>query len=251
MISVTLPHHLIYAGNLILVNARYPYRENIISNTLMPVNADSDGILLDCRAEKALQSLINHIGNWKQIVPVSGWRSLHEQYEIYKNSLKDNGKEFTEKFVALPGHSEHQTGLAVDLALRQEQIDFICPDFPYTGICQVFRQNAASYGFIERYPNDKEQITGIAHEPWHFRYVGIPHAEIMKKYDFALEEYISFLEKYPCQKSPYVYQGKAGYIEVSYLKAEAENTLLKINDRSAFAVSGNNIDGFIITEWRT
>lgn len=250
MTSITLPHDLIYTGNLILVNAHYPYRENSVTHTLIPVNSATNNVLLDCNATKPLENLMRKLGNWEQIAAVSGWRSMREQSEIYNNSLKDNGKEFTEKFVALPSHSEHQTGLAIDLALKQGQIDFICPNFPYTGICQTFRQNAVAYGFIERYPNDKENITGISHEPWHFRYVGTPHAEIMEKLGFVLEEYITFLKNYPYGKTPYVYQGKAGYIEVSYLKAEAENTIFEISENNAYSVSGNNIDGFIITERR-
>lgn len=251
MTSVTLPHDLIYTGALILVNAHYPYRESNAAHTLVPINSDPNKVLLDCEATEALGIIMKRLGSWEQIAAVSGWRSMCEQNEIYENSLRDNGREFTEKYVALPGHSEHQTGLAIDLALKQEQIDFICPDFPYTGICQRFRQNAASYGFIERYPRNKENITGISHEPWHFRYIGTPHAEIMEKYGFVLEEYIFFLKKYPYGKSPYVYQGKAGYIEVSYLKAEAADTIFEISENNAYSVSGNNIDGFIITERRT
>ena len=251
MIKITLPHDMIYAGNLILVNARYPYREDNVTNALIPVHSDIDSILLDRNAAAPLKYLISKIGNWEQIVAVSGWRSMREQNDIYENSLKDNGMEFTEKFVALPGHSEHQTGLAIDLALKQDQIDFICPDFPYTGICQVFRQNAAAYGFIERYPITKEHITGISHEPWHFRYVGTPHAEIITNHGFALEEYIHFLMKCTYGKSPYIYHGKAGYTEISYLRAKTEHTPLEINENSAYSISGNNIDGFIISEWRT
>lgn len=76
------------------------------------------------------------------IVPVSGYRSLNEQMDIYNDSLKDNGEDFTRKYVALPKHSEHQTGLAIDLGLNKEKIDFIRPDFPYDGICGTFRRFA-------------------------------------------------------------------------------------------------------------
>ena len=107
----------------------------------------------------------------------------------YLQSLLENGEEFTNKFVARPGHSEHQTGLAIDLGLKQPDIDFLRPNFPYEGICQTFRELAADYGFIERYPVGKEAITGIAHEPWHFRYVGVPHAKIMVDHNWTLEEY--------------------------------------------------------------
>lgn len=81
--------------------------------------------------------------------------------------------------------SEHQTGLAIDLAENKEQIDFICPHFPYTGICGEFRAAAPRFGFIERYVSGKEQITGIGAEPWHFRYVGYPHSVIMAEKNYS------------------------------------------------------------------
>ena len=122
--------------------------------------------------------------------PVSGWRSFEEQTDIYQNSLVKNGRSFTRKYVALPGHSEHQTGLAIDLGLRGPELDFIRPDFPYTGICQRFRERAVDFGFVERYPAGKEAVTGITHEPWHFRYVGPAHAREIVRRGLALEEYL-------------------------------------------------------------
>ena len=251
MKTITLKKDAIHSGNLILVNAQYPCRDNIEKRTLLPVNTDTDKILLDSDAVKRLSCLMNRINGWEQIAAVSGWRSMQEQTEIYADSIKDNGKAFTEQFVAHPGHSEHQTGLAIDLAFKREHIDFICPDFPYTGICQTFRHDAVSYGFIERYPKNKENITGIAHEPWHFRYVGVPHAEIMVNHGFVLEEYISFLKNYPHGQTHYFYKSKDKCIAVSYLEADqTADTQLKIDDNVPYSVSGNNIDGFIITEWR-
>ncbi len=64
-------------------------------------------------------------------------------------------------------------------------------------ICQTFREKAAKYGFILRYPAGKEHITGIGHEPWHFRYVGVPHAEIMASEGLTLVEYTDFLTGFP------------------------------------------------------
>ena len=249
MKTITLKEDAIHSGNLILVNAHYPCRDNTAERTLLPVNTGTDKILLDSDAVKHLACLMDRINGWEQITTVSGWRSMQEQTDIYTDSLKDNGKTFTEKFVAHPGHSEHQTGLAIDLALKQEHIDFICPDFPYTGICQTFRHDAVSYGFIERYPANKESITGIAHEPWHFRYVGVPHAEIMVNNDFVLEEYISFLKKYPRGKTHYFHKTENECITVSYLEANrTADTQFEIDDNNLYSVSGNNIDGFIITE---
>lgn len=249
MKTVILKNDAIHAGNLILVNAHHPYLDSIAKRTLLPVNTFSKNILLDSDAVNPLSCLMDKLNGWEQIAAVSGWRSAQEQKELYDNSLKDNGRSFTEKFVALPGHSEHQTGLAIDLGLKQKHIDFICPDFPYTGICQTFRHDAVSYGFIERYPKGKENITGIAHEPWHFRYVGVPHADIMANNGFVLEEYISFLKNYPHGKTHYFHTTNDMCFAVSYLEAnQTAKTQFEINDNNLYFVSGNNIDGFIITE---
>lgn len=175
---------------LILVNAEHPLKSTELTD-LVSVCAEYPDILIRREAQSALSALLLAIGSGDQIVPVSGYRSRAEQVEIYESSLKENGLEFTRKYVALPGCSEHETGLAIDLALNEGEIDFICPDFPYDGICGDFRKAAADFGFIERYPKGKESVTGIGHEPWHFRYVGCPHARTITELALTLEEYIS------------------------------------------------------------
>lgn len=177
-------------NSLILVNGQHAYSPDA-KQDLIPVREDHPDILLEREAVCALSCILERLDGWKFIVPVSGWRSLEEQLAIYQESLRENGPEFTARFVAMPGHSEHQTGLAIDLGLRQPDIDFIRPVFPYEGICQKFRELAPAFGFIERYPAGKEHITGIAHEPWHFRYVGMPHSEIMTFKGLTLEEYLA------------------------------------------------------------
>lgn len=84
--------------------------------------------------------------------PVSGYRSQREQSRLYDDSLRENGREFTEKYVALPGHSEHQTGLCIDLRPAGSEIDFIRLEFSYEEICQKFRERAHWFGLVERYP---------------------------------------------------------------------------------------------------
>ena len=174
------------AGHLILVNAQHPLSEYDWTPDLVTVRG---AVRLEREAAERLDRLMAALDGWRSITPVSGWRSMEEQRQIYSGSLRDNGAAFTRKFVALPGCSEHQTGLAIDLGLTGPDLDFIRPDFPYSGICQKFRTLAADYGFIERYPAGKEAVTGIAHEPWHFRYVGIPHAHAMADRGLTLEEY--------------------------------------------------------------
>lgn len=156
-------------------------------------------VLLERQAAHALEQLMERIDGWQYIVPVSGWRSGAEQKQIWEDSLRENGMEFTRTYVALPGHSEHESGLAIDLGLKKDEIDFIRPDFPYDGICGAFRALAPDYGFIERYPKGKEAVTGIGHEPWHFRYIGTKHARILTEAGMTLEEYILSRRKAKCE----------------------------------------------------
>lgn len=252
MKTITLPYRNIYNGYLILVNEKYPYHGKITRKDLKSVNAFEKNVLLEQSTVEFLSRVMEEIDGWKQICAVSGWRSFQEQKEIYAQSMIDNGEIFTQQFVALPGHSEHQTGLAVDLGLKKEQIDFIRPDFPYSGICNVFRQRSIRYGFIERYPEGKEHITGIAYEPWHFRYVGNTHAEIMNDKNYCLEEYINFIKQFPYGKAPYIWETESHEIAISYIVANTNgsDTEFQIAEDISYSISGNNVDGYIITEWR-
>ncbi len=249
MKSITLNEEQIYQGNLLLVNAKYPYRDD---SRKLYVSLDSRyaQIFLSREAANALQLVFQKILSGNAIVPVSGYRTLEEQMNIYNASLKDNGEEFTRKYVALPNHSEHQTGLAIDLGLNKPDIDFIRPDFPYDGVCEEFRQSAPNYGFIQRYAKDKESITGISHEPWHFRYVGYPHSKIITERGLSLEEYIEFVKTYR-NHCRFLYPSCCEVdIEIYYVPANNNETTIKIEENYVNQISGNNIDGFIVTVWR-
>ena len=234
----------IHNGLLILVNAEHPI-QHMERPALAPAVPGSD-ILLDTRAAAMLSGLISRISAAGEIVPVSGWRSEAEQREIWDGSMRESGEEFTRKYVALPGCSEHQTGLAIDLALRADNIDFIRPEFPYDGVCGRFRALAADYGFVERYQGGKEGVTGIAAEPWHFRYVGRPHARIMCEMGLCLEEYVEYLRAYPYPERLLEVRGEVYEAEVGF--AGARDTL-GLPD-APYQVSGNNVDGYIYTLWR-
>lgn len=226
----------IYKGNLILVNYKYPIKSNVELFSLEEFNEKFSKILFHKNANKYLQFIFNEIECSNKIIPVSGFRTLEEQQEIYNTSIKENGIKFTKKYVALPNTSEHQTGLAIDLGLKLRKIDFIRPKFPHSGICNKFRKEAIKFGFIERYSKEKEKITKISAEEWHFRYVGYPHSEIINNYNFCLEEYIEYLKHHKIKYKNY---------EIYYVPFE-ENMKITINDDDI--ISGNNIDGFIITK---
>ena len=239
----------VYSGDLILVNASHPYRETAAVSLVSIANEPS--VLMERHAATLLAELMKTIRGWEQILPVSGWRSHLEQKAIWDDTLRESGEAFARKFVALPGHSEHETGLAIDLGLKDADLDVICPAFPYEGICESFRRHAADYGFIERYPAGKETITGIGHEPWHFRYVGVPHAWIMRDKGITLEEYIELLKAFPFDRQPLCYQNRHISFSISYLpESRQEDTFFDMEEDLPYAVSGNNVDGFIITEWR-
>lgn len=249
MKSIILNKEKIYTGNLVLVNALCPLHNSTV-NSLTPADLRFPDILIQRDAANVLQLILDKISAQNAIIPVSGYRSAAEQRSIFDSSLKENGEEFTRKYVALPDHSEHQTGLAIDLGLNQADIDFIRPDFPYGGICGEFRKAAPNYGFIERYAKGKEEITGISHEPWHFRYVGYPHSKIIAENGFSLEEYTIFIKSFR-EHNRYIYHGKdSTTTEVYYVPAADEETEISMPDSSVHQISGNNIDGFIITVWR-
>lgn len=253
MRTITLHRDDVFNGPLILVNRSHPIKPSLLKSIkmLVPFSAGNEEILLERKVTSSLIQLIEKINGREEIIPISGYRSKDEQEAIFQQSLRENGRYFTEQYVAFPDCSEHQTGLAIDLGENLPVIDFIRPSFPYTGIFSVFRELAADYGFMERYAKGKETVTGISHEPWHFRYVGFPHAKRMQKLGFCLEEYIQFLRDFPLGGAPYTFIEKEMEFNVFYVRANEDWTTIEIPDDCLYQLSGNNVDGFIVTIWST
>ena len=237
----------IHAGSLILVNAAHPLAE-AAPVRCVPVSPDGGGEMLAPSAAAVLRHIFTQSGCGTRILPDSGARTRAEQERLYADSLRDNGEEFTRKYVALPGCSEHETGLAIDLGINEGAVDFIRPAFPYDGIAGMFRAAAPRCGFIERYPRGKEAVTGIAHEPWHFRYVGCPHAGIMAAHGLTLEEYIAFLWQHPVSSRPLHLEQDGRAFTLGFIPAEESGALALPDDR-VYDLSGNNVDGMILTIW--
>ena len=243
--TLTLHRRQIHNGPLVLVNARHPL-QGPEPEGLVPADDRFPQILLERRTAGLLSACIQAVGGRGRIVPVSGWRSQREQQAIWDDTMEKEGPAFTRQYVALPGCSEHQTGLAIDLGLNQGEIDFIRPAFPYEGLCQTFRQTMAQYGWVQRYPAGKEAITGIGHEPWHFRYVGQPHAALMAERDLTLEEYIAWIRAFPYESRRY----RHGNVTLSFLPAAPQGpTVVDLPEEGRCTLSGNNVDGFLLTEW--
>ncbi|HDX9637554.1 TPA: M15 family metallopeptidase [Bacillus cereus] len=141
-------------------------------------------------AAKALEKLFR-MANQEgiQLNAVSGYRSYDYQKRLYKNNVKRKGQEHTDRFSAKPGHSEHQTGLTMDVSSKSVNNDLEI-SFAKTKEGNWLKENAHRAGFIIRYPKEKENVTGYAYEPWHIRYVG-DIAEKIYKEKLTLEEYIN------------------------------------------------------------
>ena len=175
---------------LILVNQNNPLPEGYC----VEIVELSNGQKVDERIYSALQNMFNDM-RADGIYPVvaSGFRTWEEQEEIMDEKIQQycaegysekDAEEEAKNWVAIPGTSEHQTGLAVDI-----NADGIYSEGEE--VYQWLAQYAYLYGFIKRYPEDKTDITGIFNEPWHYRYVGKAAAEEMFQQNLCLEEYLN------------------------------------------------------------
>lgn len=133
---------------------------------------------------------------WKSgmfIIVDSGYRSYEYQEKVLKSLIEKKGEK-AYRLVALPGSSEHQTGLAMDIAYMKNGIysdDVKDSDKEV----EWMKKNSYKYGFILRYPKGKEEITGYDYEPWHYRFVGINLAKILYDQNITMEEYYSLKRK--------------------------------------------------------
>ena len=165
MREVLLPQEMVHTGDLILVNAQFPFRKTGTDRFLLPASFGGNRVLLDGRVARLLEKLVLDLGGGEALCPVSGWRSREEQEAIYTRSLQEHGRRFTEQYVALPGHSEHQTGFAVDLGLRSETIDFLRPDFPTRESARNFGNKQSFMGLSCGTPRGKRTSPALPTSP--------------------------------------------------------------------------------------
>jgi D-alanyl-D-alanine carboxypeptidase len=128
-----------------------------------------------------------------ELVARSGYRSYATQVALYNGYVSKYGQEYADKYSARPGTSEHQTGLAMDITAESVSLQ-LDDDFGKTKEGQWLAQNAYRFGFIIRYPEGMENITGYFYEPWHVRYLGVNLATNVYNSGLTLEEYFLSLE---------------------------------------------------------
>lgn len=175
----------------ILVNKENKLNSDFKPNTLVKVTRCSLGnFYLEEETATAYEYMcLNLIDEGLNISINSAYRSYEEQEKLYDDYLKLYGKSYVNKYVAVPGYSEHQTGLALDL----ESLD--CDIFKNSKEYRWIKNNAYKYGFILRYQEGKENITGYNAEEWHIRYVGRKAAEYIYKNNITFEEYYDLFIK--------------------------------------------------------
>jgi zinc D-Ala-D-Ala carboxypeptidase len=236
--TIEITKEQIFQGNLLLVNTEYPVHEESIKSDVVNLftlrdlkkgyELNSEIYLSEdvahCFSEMTVAA--NNEGVSHFLIN-SGFRGFDEQNALYQEMGSD---------YALPaGHSEHNLGLSLDVGSTEMKMNE-APEGRW------LENNAWKYGFILRYPKDKTAITGIQYEPWHIRYVGLPHSGIMEEKNFSLEEYLDFLKE---QKSISTTIHGEKY-EISYYPVSKDTTIhVPINLR--YEISGNNMDGVIVT----
>lgn len=163
---------------LVIPNVRFSFDEIVEKRYMREV------------AAKPLEELFKKATEDGQILyAVSGYRSYKRQVSVFDLHVHELGEQQAKEVSAIPGSSEHQTGLSIDVSSESAKFK-LTTDFGLTSEGKWLKENAHKFGFIIRYPEDKINITGYSYEPWHIRYVGVSHATYLYTHNLALEEAI-------------------------------------------------------------
>jgi len=239
----------IYRGSLILINHKHGYEipdeNDLVSiaelKTSSYIVTDND-MLLSASVIGPLNDMMDAFYDetgCDTVAIASAFRDYQRQREILDYYISIVGLAEAKQWAATPGHSEHHTGLAVDFgAFSNGDLK----TFHRTGVNEWIFRNADKYGFIPRYPSDKSDITKTANEPWHFRYVGLPHAYIIRHGGLCFEEYMDLIMGYTRER-PYRVTLDGDDYEIYYTR----DTRVLVPYNCEYDISGNNIDGFIVT----
>lgn len=183
-----------FGWNLMLVNAKNSIPDDYAPNLIELSNGEK----VDARIYADLQEMFDAArAQGLELFVAAGYRTWEEQRRLldektqafqYEGHSRKQAKKLALQWVSLPGTSEHQLGLAVDINADTE---ISASDDVYGWLLK----NGHAYGFIKRYPSDKSPITGINNEPWHYRYVGREAAQEITKQGVCLEEYIESIQK--------------------------------------------------------
>lgn len=245
-----MPESALDEGTLVLVNEQYAYDPSLPRTVSVYENKTGSYLVKDIYLSVTPETM-DALNAWMDAFAaetgitdvniVAGWRSFADQKALYDNAVANKGQAYADAYLALPGHSEHHTGLAVDLDTYDLETG-LSWGFDGAGDYAWAVEHAWEYGFVQRYPPSKRAITGIDYESWHFRYVGLPHSNIMSTNNLCLEEYIEYLRKFP-------FSGNHLFVSclgVNYELYFCPKDQVVVPTAGSFTISGNNVDGFIV-----
>lgn len=173
---------------IILVNKYYYLEKDYVPDNLKLISNQysSKEINLVSYAKEAFENLSKAAKKENlNVIAMSGYRSYNYQVNLYNKYVKEDGAEAADTYSGRPGHSEHQTGLAVDVYNKKT----LYTNFEQTKEFIWMQNHAHEYGFILRFPKGKENETGYEYESWHYRYVGLEIAKYIHDNKITLEEY--------------------------------------------------------------
>ena len=173
-----------------ITNKSHPIDSGYVPVDLTVVNVNSNGtqyLRQEAASELAKMFAAAH-KDGIDLYLVSGYRSYAQQLALYNTYVSTDGKALADSYDAIPGACEHQLGLAVDLSDDNRDHD-IDDSFESTAAYQWLLKHSYEYGYILRFPRGKESITGIAYNPWSFRYIGVEEAKKVYDSGLTLEEY--------------------------------------------------------------
>jgi len=173
----TLPEDYV-PHDLVIPDVRFPFTEDLPKKQLREIAAEALEELFAAGDEAGMD-----------LFAVSGYRSYERQDAIFAANVDEHGEEAANTFSAKPGESEHQSGLTMDITSPEVDYD-LTTEFGETEEGKWVKEHASDFGFIIRYPEEKEDITEYQYEPWHLRYVGKKAAKEIMKNDLTLEEYL-------------------------------------------------------------
>lgn len=171
---------------LVIVNKFYSLNKDFVPNNLVSVSPNYGYGYVDKTLYENFKLMADDARkNGLNIYIASGYRSYDYQNVLYNQYVSRDGKENADTYSARPGHSEHQTGLAIDL-------NDISDTFGNTNEFKWLSENAYKYGFILRYPKDYINLTGYVYEPWHYRYVGLEVSKYIYENNITFDEYYEY-----------------------------------------------------------
>lgn len=215
-----------YVENILIANKTYSLPESYNPGTLLSECQKAFSEMQSAAAKEGLN-----------IWNASGFRSYELQKSLYNRYSDRDGKEAADRYSARPGHSEHQSGLAIDL-------NEITNAFKNTKEGRWVAENCHKYGFILRYPEGKEAQTGYMYEPWHIRYVGVNMATKIYNSGLCLEEYFGITSAYAVTEEETtaeettVEETTAAVIEETTAAVTEETTAAVITENTTEAVVG-------------